>query len=87
MAAGVACGVVTALDAPALLEYASPAGGAAAGRVRRELSEGAGGARLVLTHTGPPEAAAARPAALAAWRDHLERLAAGLLRAPAGLVQ
>jgi len=60
-------GAVTAVDAPRLLEYATPA----EGRVRWELRDGTGnGARLVLTHTGGD-----RDAALAAWHDHVERLA------------
>ncbi|WP_424533150.1 SRPBCC family protein [Sphaerisporangium viridialbum] len=61
--------------APHLLEY-----GTRGGRVRWELREGTGqGARLVLTHTCPPED---RATALATWRDHVERLAQRLLRTP-----
>ncbi|WP_181871699.1 hypothetical protein [Sphaerisporangium album] len=54
-----------------LLEYDTPSG-----RVRWELGEGTGhGARLVLTHTCPP---GERATTLAAWRDHLGRLATRL---------
>ncbi|GII78785.1 hypothetical protein Sru01_37670 [Sphaerisporangium rufum] len=63
---------VADVKAPRLLEY-----DARPGRVRWELREGTGhGARLVLTHTCPPEH---RRAALAAWQDHLTGLARRLL--------
>ncbi|MGW7477944.1 SRPBCC family protein [Nonomuraea muscovyensis] len=66
-ASGVEAGPVTRVEPGKLLEYA-----AGAGTVRWELAEGTGhGARLVITHTGDP-------AALPAWRAHVEDLAAAL---------
>jgi uncharacterized protein YndB with AHSA1/START domain len=78
---GVPPGVITAVDAPKLLEYDWRSGDRPAGRVRWELSDGTGqGARLVLTQTGPNDLADARSVALASWHDHIERLAAELAR-------
>jgi uncharacterized protein YndB with AHSA1/START domain len=63
------------MKAPHLLEYGTPSG-----RVRWELRDGTGqGARLVLTHTCPPED---RARALAAWRHHLQELGQRLLHTP-----
>jgi uncharacterized protein YndB with AHSA1/START domain len=77
--AEVPAGAVTAVDAPALLEYAW-----AAGRVRWELTNGTGqGARLILTQTGPAHLTDERSTALAAWRAHIELLAKSLLGAAA----
>ncbi|NYI05042.1 SRPBCC family protein [Allostreptomyces psammosilenae] len=70
---------VTEVEAPMLLEYVWRVGeGGVLSRVRWELSEGPGGARVVLTQTGPPELADERAAALAAWRTRLEMLAGQL---------
>jgi uncharacterized protein YndB with AHSA1/START domain len=67
-AAGIPAGPITALDPPTALEYEGQDG-----RIRWELRDGTGhGARLVLTHHGPPD----HSAALAAWKAHIERLAA-----------
>lgn len=74
-AGNVASGAVTEVDAPALLEYEWLAEDRPAGRVRWELSNGPGGARIVLTQTGPGELADERPTALAVWQAHIERLA------------
>jgi uncharacterized protein YndB with AHSA1/START domain len=68
-------GTITAADAPALLEYDWRRAGHPAGRVRFELSDGNGGARLVLTQTGPTEATGERSTALKAWRTRIEHLA------------
>ena len=68
-------GTVTAADAPTLLEYDWRRAGHPAGRVRWELSDGNGGARLVLTQTGPADATSDRSTALEAWRTRIERLA------------
>ncbi len=70
-------GPVTAVDPPKLLEY-----DALAGRVRWQLSDGPGGARLVLTQTGI-ETAQDRDTALAGWKTRVEALARQL-RPPAG---
>lgn len=74
----VPAGTITAVDPPAVLEYDWLSDGAPQGRVRWELSNGLGGARLVLTQGGPPELAERQSVALEAWRSHLERLAAEL---------
>ncbi|MGH3977641.1 MAG: SRPBCC family protein [Pseudonocardiaceae bacterium] len=66
---------VTAVDAPTLLEYGWQVEDRPAGRVRWELSDGPGGARIVLTQTGPGELAEERSTALAAWQTHIELLA------------
>jgi uncharacterized protein YndB with AHSA1/START domain len=78
-AADVPAGVVTAVDAPRLLEFEWSAEDGPAGTVRWELGEGTGhGARLILLHTGIGDHAAARTA-LTSWRDHIEQLAQTLL--------
>jgi uncharacterized protein YndB with AHSA1/START domain len=74
-------GAITAARAPALLEYQWSCGGEPAGRVRWELSDGPGGARVVLTQTVPARLPDHRAEALAAWRTHLQSLAG---RLPAG---
>lgn len=68
-------GPVVAVDPPALLAYRWPAEGDPAGRVRWELSPGAGGGRLVLTHEIPTALAEYREVALDTWRDHIEEVA------------
>jgi uncharacterized protein YndB with AHSA1/START domain len=75
----IPAGPVVAVDAPALLDYRWPAQGDPAGRVRWELSPGAGGARLVVTHTIPRSLDEYRPAALDAWREHIADLAGRLV--------
>ncbi|MEV1290255.1 SRPBCC family protein [Micromonospora sp. NPDC049679] len=74
----IAAGMVTAVTAPTLLEYESRTDDRAEGRVRWELRDGNGGARLVLIQTGPGDGADAQSPVLAAWRTHIERLAARL---------
>jgi uncharacterized protein YndB with AHSA1/START domain len=71
----VPAGAITAVDPPAVLEYDWLLDGEPVGRVRWELSDGLGGARLVLTQGGPPALAERQSVALAAWRTHLELLA------------
>jgi uncharacterized protein YndB with AHSA1/START domain len=68
-------GPVVAVDPPASLDYRWPAEGDPAGRVRWELSPGAGGARLVVAHTIPTSLGEYRPTALDAWRSHIADLA------------
>jgi uncharacterized protein YndB with AHSA1/START domain len=63
----------------ALLDYRWPAQGDPAGRVRWELSAGAGGARLVVTHTIPTSLGEYRPTALDAWREHIADVARRLV--------
>ncbi|HEU4326360.1 MAG TPA: SRPBCC family protein [Roseiflexaceae bacterium] len=78
--AQLAAGAVTAVETPALLEYEWLFAGRPVGRVRWQLGQGTGhGVRLVLTQTGPAELAGEQTAALAAWRDHIERFAGDLL--------
>jgi uncharacterized protein YndB with AHSA1/START domain len=60
------------------LEYDWEHQGRPAGKVRWELSEGPGGARVVLTQTGPAELAGEQAAALAAWRDRIKLLVSRL---------
>lgn len=79
-AAEVPAGEVTAVQAPALVEYEWRAGGRPAGRVRWELSGDPAGARIILTQTGPAGLEGERSTALAAWRSHLGRLAGRLYR-------
>ncbi|MEO3868255.1 SRPBCC domain-containing protein [Nonomuraea sp. B12E4] len=65
-AAGLQAGPVTRAETDKLLEYDT-----AGGSVRWELTAGTGhGARLIITHTGDPAAAA--------WRRRIEELAADL---------
>lgn len=79
--AKVPAGAVTAVEAPTLLEYDWLAEGRAAGRVRWELADGPGGARVVLTQTGPSQLTEERSTALAAWQAHIELLAKRLRQA------
>ena len=74
----VAAGVVTAAEPPRLLEHTWLSEGREVGRVRWELADGPGGARLVLTQTVPADLADQRPTALAAWHTHIELLASEL---------
>jgi hypothetical protein len=73
----IPAGPIVALDPPASLEYLSGSQreGDPAGRVRWELSGGAGGARLVVTHTIPTSFGEYRAVALDAWRTHIADLA------------
>ncbi|MFI7611185.1 SRPBCC domain-containing protein [Nonomuraea terrae] len=65
---GLTPGAVTRAEPAKLLEYDVPAG-----TVRWELAQGTGqGPRLIITHTGDT-------ATLAAWRVHVEALAASLV--------
>jgi uncharacterized protein YndB with AHSA1/START domain len=57
---------IIASEEPTLLEYDGPDG-----RVRWELSDGAGGARIVLTHTGAPD----HEVALRTWQRYLNDMA------------
>jgi uncharacterized protein YndB with AHSA1/START domain len=88
VAPGLAAGRVTEVESNRVLEYEWLAGGRPAGRVRWRLGPGTGqGARLVLTQTGPADRPEGRDAALAGWREHIDRFATELvdtLRAPAG---
>ena len=76
-AAGVPAGAVTSLEPAKHLAYES-----SAGTVRFELAPGAGGARLVVTHTIAADDEAARDRSLAAWQDHVKALAARLRELP-----
>jgi len=72
-------GLVTAAEAPRLLEYEWLEDGAPAGRVRFELRHQEPiGTRLVVTETIPPPLEGTRAVALAAWQVHLELLFAAL---------
>lgn len=71
----IRAGTVVTSEAPTLLEYDWYIDNAPAGRVRWELTEGPGGARILLTQTGPPERTGDIDAALAGWRNHLNALA------------
>jgi uncharacterized protein YndB with AHSA1/START domain len=75
----VPAGDVTAVQAPTLLEYRWESRANGHGRVRWELRPGNGGARLVLTQSGPADLADQRLNALAGWHTHLELLAETLL--------
>ncbi|WP_020573381.1 SRPBCC family protein [Actinopolymorpha alba] len=79
--AQVPAGTVTAVSAPTMVEYAWLAGDEPAGRVRWELSTGPGGARIILTQSGPAGYDAQRAIALAAWQDQLAVLVKRLLEA------
>jgi uncharacterized protein YndB with AHSA1/START domain len=72
-------GPVVAVDPAAVVDYRWPVEGDPAGRVRYELSPGAGGARLVVTHTIPTALGEYRPVALEAWADHIADLARNLM--------
>jgi uncharacterized protein YndB with AHSA1/START domain len=79
---GLAAGPVVTIDPPASLAYRWPPEGDPAGHVRWELSPGAGGARLVVTHTIPTALAEYRSTAPDAWRRHIRDLAGQVLRLP-----
>ncbi len=68
---------VRTVDAPTLLEYDIALHGHGS-TVRWELANGPGGARIVLTQSGPAESASVRTTALADWTAHVERLVAEL---------
>jgi uncharacterized protein YndB with AHSA1/START domain len=74
-AAGAAAttGPVRAIDEPRLLEFAGDDG-----LVRWQLSDGPGGARVVLTHTLPAARADHLASVLGDWHVHLDQLAAEL---------
>ncbi|GAA2294860.1 SRPBCC family protein [Streptomyces violaceusniger] len=77
----VPAGPITEARPPRVLTYDWERGGHPAGTVRWELTKGTGhGARLILTQTGPAAAQAERTEAQKAWRHHIGRLAAELLR-------
>ncbi|MBD3005617.1 SRPBCC family protein [Streptomyces sp. 5-10] len=77
----VPAGPITEARPPRVLTYDWERGGHPAGTVRWELAKGTGhGARLILTQTGPAAAQAERTEAQKAWRHHIGRLAAELLR-------
>ena len=76
----ISAGPVMAADAPHVLEYGWRSG-ELGGRVRWELSTGPGGARIVLTQTGPAALPDERSTALTAWQSHLNQLARRLREA------
>jgi uncharacterized protein YndB with AHSA1/START domain len=71
----IPAGPVVAVDPPSLLDYRWPPEDDPSGRVRWELSAGAGGARLVLTHSIPTALAEYRETAVATWRGRIHDLA------------
>jgi hypothetical protein len=71
VAKGIEPGPAETVDAPAELSYPSQFG-----TITWKLSDGNGGARLVLTQTGPAEEF------LPAWRDLIESLATDLVEQP-----
>jgi uncharacterized protein YndB with AHSA1/START domain len=71
----VVAGEVTAVEPPRLLEYAWRSGDRDAGRVRWSLSDGPGGARLVLTQSFPVAPQERRPTLLAAWHTWIDLFA------------
>jgi uncharacterized protein YndB with AHSA1/START domain len=71
----VLAGPVIAVEPPRLLEYAWRSGERDAGRVRWSLSDGQGGARLVLTQSFPVALQEQRSTLLAAWHTWIELLA------------
>lgn len=71
-------GKVEAAELPRRLEYDWTFDGRSAGRVSWDLADGAGGARIVLTQTGPEELAEQRATALKAWHQHIGALATRL---------
>ena len=82
----VLAGPITAVEPPRLLEYAWRSGDRDGGRVRWSLSDGQGGARLVLTQSFPAALTDRRATLLAAWHVWIELLAERLRSgtAPAG---
>jgi uncharacterized protein YndB with AHSA1/START domain len=79
----IPAGAVTAIEAPRLLEYEWLFEGQPAGRVRWELSNGPGGARITLIQAGPSALADQAPVALAAWQAQIELLVKQLVGMPA----
>lgn len=79
----IPAGAVTAAESPSLLEYEWLFEGQPAGRVRWELSNGPGGARITLSQAGPSDLADQAPIALAAWRAQIERFVKQLAGKPA----
>jgi uncharacterized protein YndB with AHSA1/START domain len=77
--ANLPTGVITAVEPPTLLEYTWEVAGRPGGRVRWELSDGPGGARITLIQSGPNELAELQAVALAAWQNHIEALVRRLL--------
>lgn len=77
----VPAGPIIEARPPRVLSYEWERGGRPAGTVRWELTQGTGhGARLILTQTGPADAAEERTEALTSWRRHIGLLATKLLR-------
>jgi uncharacterized protein YndB with AHSA1/START domain len=73
-------GSVAAVEAPRLLEYEWLHDGAAAGRVRWELThDPAQGTRVELTQTVPTRLSVLLPSVLAAWQTHLELMFTAVL--------
>lgn len=72
---GLQRGRITAAQPPVLLEYDWLWQDRPRGRVRWELSQGPGGARIMLSQEGPPRLIAEQGAALDAWRSFIEALA------------
>ncbi|WP_433872576.1 SRPBCC family protein [Saccharopolyspora sp. CA-218241] len=73
---------VVSVEPPRRLEYDWTVDGSSVGRVGWELADGAGGARIVLTQTGPAELSDRGDAALPVWRQHIESVV-GRLRSSA----
>jgi uncharacterized protein YndB with AHSA1/START domain len=71
----VLAGPITAVEPPRLLEYAWRSGDRDGGRVRWSLSDGQGGARLVLTQSFPAALKERRATLLAGWHVWIELLA------------
>lgn len=74
----IPAGLITAVEPGRLLEYDWIADSRPAGRVRWEIGIGPGGARIVLTQTGPATLPEARATALTTWRARLDALVAQL---------
>lgn len=75
-------GVITAIEAPRLLEYSWQTVDEDRGSVRWELRGEGNGTRLVLTHTLPESARPFLFLVMPGWQTHLEQLAAFLRGAP-----
>jgi uncharacterized protein YndB with AHSA1/START domain len=71
-------GMIQAVEALHLLEYVVDLDKSGRSTVRWELSTGPGGARILLTQTGPAESASVRTSALAGWTAHIAKLVADL---------
>ena len=85
VASGIEPGAVLTVSEPTVLEYEWQQDGITRGTVRWQFRDGNGGARLVLTQTGPAgladQSAAFKEALKEAWHELIESLAANL-RAP-----